>query len=65
LDRLNAPNDAAGFAALSAELEPLSAKLFGPGATIEKVGEPRDPLTARVKAKNAPESVADLLARLG
>ena len=64
-DRLNAPNDAAGFAALKAELEPLAAKLFGAGATIEKVGEPRDALAARVKATNGPASVADLLARLG
>jgi len=65
-DRLRAPNDAATFAKLEAELRPLVEKLYGSsGVTIEKVGEPRDVLSARVKASSAPESVADLYARLG
>jgi hypothetical protein len=64
-DRLHAPNDAAGFAALKAELAPLAEKLYGAsGVTIEQVGEARDVLAARVKAANAPASVAELGARL-
>ena len=65
-DRLRAPNDAETFVALQAELEPLTAKLYGAsGVTVEKVGEARDVLSARIKAANAPASVAELFTRLG
>ncbi len=65
-DRLRAPNDAAGFAALKGELAALAEKLYGgSGVSIEQVGEARDVLAARVKATNAPASVAELVARLG
>jgi len=65
-DRLHAPNDAAGFSKLEAELAPLAEKLYGASSsTIENVGAPRDALSARVRAKTAPASVSDLLARLG
>jgi hypothetical protein len=64
-DRLRAPSDDAGFAALKGELEPLAGKLYaGAPATIERVGGPRDLLGARVKS-SAGGSVAELLARLG
>lgn len=63
-DRLRAPTDDAGFAAFKAELEPIAAKLFaGAKATLERVGDARDVLTARVKA-SAGASVAELLARV-
>ena len=65
-DRLRAPNDDAGFSALKGELSALSEKLYGSsGVGIEKVGEARDVLAARVKTTNAPASVAELVARLG
>jgi hypothetical protein len=63
-DRLAAPADVAGFEALRAELDTLSKQLFSGGATVERAGESRDPLTARVKGSGA-ASVKDLLARLG
>jgi len=63
-DRLHAPADDAGFAAFKAELEPLVAKLYGGAkASIERIGDPREPLSARVTASASP-SVAELLARL-
>jgi hypothetical protein len=63
-DRLRAPTDDAGFAALRAELEPLVGKLY-PNATnaIERVGGTRELLGARVKS-NAHATTSDLLARL-
>jgi hypothetical protein len=65
-DRLRAPNDADGFSKLKAELEPLVDKLYGASnAAIEKVGTPRDALSARILAKSAPASVAELYTRLG
>jgi hypothetical protein len=63
-DRLAAPADDGGFAALRSELDAIGKKLFPGGATVERAGEPRDPLTARVKGSGA-SSVKDLLARLG
>jgi len=64
-DRLRAPSDDAGFAALKGELEPLVGKLYaGSPATIERVGGPRELLGARVKS-SARGTVAELLARLG
>ncbi|HEV8550539.1 MAG TPA: hypothetical protein VGQ57_15950 [Polyangiaceae bacterium] len=62
-DRLHAPSNAAGFEALKLELEPLVSKLYGVPATIERVGDDRDILGARVTVLAA-GSVADLLARL-
>jgi len=66
LDRLHAPADAAGFAELKAELEPLVARLF-PGASvgIEREGEARDPLSARIRAGAGAGSVDELFSRLG
>jgi hypothetical protein len=63
-DRLAAPADDGGFAALRTELDAIAKKLFSGGATVERAGEPRDPLSARVKGSGA-ASVKDLLARLG
>jgi hypothetical protein len=63
-DRLHAPSDEAGFAALKAELEPLAGKLFGGAAvTLERVGGPRELLAARVKSSRG-GTVAELLARV-
>lgn len=62
-DRLRAPSNAAGFEALKLELEPLVAKLYGVPATIERVGNDRELLAARVTVLSA-GSVAELLARL-
>jgi hypothetical protein len=65
-DRLRAPNDAATFSALQAELAPLTTKLYGgSGVTVEKVGEARDVLSVRVKAAQAPATVDELYQRLG
>jgi hypothetical protein len=65
-DRLRAPNDDATFAALGAELAPLTEKLYGAaGVSVEKVGEPRDVLSARIKAKSSPATVDELYNRLG
>jgi hypothetical protein len=63
-DRLAAPQDDAGFAALRSELEALGKKLFPGGTAVTHEGAPRDPLSARVKGSGA-ASVKDLLARLG
>jgi hypothetical protein len=63
-DRLAAPPDDAGFAALRSELDALGKKLFPGGATVERAGTPRDPLSARVEGVGV-ASVKDLLARLG
>lgn len=64
-DRLRAPNDAATYSALQAELAPLTERLFGAsGVTVERVGEARDVLSARIKAANAPASVDELYSRL-
>jgi hypothetical protein len=63
-DRLHAPPDAAGFAALEAELAPLAGKLYaGAQVSLERVGGPRELLAARVKSSAAP-SISDLLARI-
>jgi hypothetical protein len=65
-DRLRAPNDAPTFSALQAELAPLTAKLYGgSGVTVERVGEARDVLSARIRATSAPASVDELYQRLG
>lgn len=66
LDRLHAPADAAGFAELKAELEPLAARLY-PGAriSVERDGEPRDPLSARIRASAGESSLDELFSRLG
>src|SRR6185503_2460531 len=59
-DRLHASNDEAGFAKFAAELGPLAEKLYGASnAKVERVGTPRDPLSARVTAKTAPPSVSE------
>jgi hypothetical protein len=64
-DRLNAPNDDQGFAALSAELGPLLDKLYGAsGYTLERGAQAPEPLSLRVKASSSPE-LAGLLAKLG
>jgi hypothetical protein len=63
-DRLAAPTDDAGFAALKAELDAVGKKLFSGSVSVERAGTSRDPLSARVKGAGA-ASVKDLLARLG
>jgi hypothetical protein len=65
LDRLHAPPDATGFAELKTELDVLAGRLF-PGASpsIERDGEPRDPLSARVRSSVGAGSVDDLYSRL-
>lgn len=63
-DRLAAPADDAGFGALRSELDAIAKKLFTGGATVDRVGAPRDPLSARVRGSGV-ASVKDLLARLG
>ena len=66
LDRLHAPADAAGFAALKAELEPLATRLYpGANVSIEREGEARDPLSARIRASASAGSVDELFSRIG
>ncbi len=63
-DRLRAPSTAAGYAALEAELAPLTAKLFaGATVTLERIGGDRELVGAHVKA-SAAGSIAELLARV-
>ncbi len=47
-DRLNAPNDDAGYATIAGPLEEAAQRLFGGGAKLERTGSPRDPLTVRI-----------------
>lgn len=64
-DRLNAPNDDASFAEVSAELAPLLDKLYGAGSyQIERGAASPEPLSLRVKTQPAP-SLSALLATLG
>jgi hypothetical protein len=64
-DRLNAPNDDATFAEVSAELSPLLDKLYGAGAfSIERGPAVPEPLSLRVKTKSAP-ALSALLGALG
>jgi hypothetical protein len=64
-DRLNAPNDDASFAEVSAELAALLDKLYGAGGyRIERGPLSPEPLSLRVKAGSAP-TLASLLAKLG
>lgn len=64
-DRLNAPNDDASFAELSATVAPLLDKLYGASSyTIERGPLAPEPLSVRVKAPSAP-SLSALLAKLG
>ena len=63
-DRLAAPPDDGGFAALESELDVLGKTLFPGGVAVAREGTPRDPLSARVKGSGV-ASVKDLLARLG
>ncbi|HTQ02259.1 MAG TPA: hypothetical protein VMI54_00330 [Polyangiaceae bacterium] len=63
-DRLRAPADDAHFGALKDELASLGGKLYaGSNVTIERMGDARDVLGARLKASSAP-SIAELLARV-
>ena len=65
LDRLHAPPDAGGFAEWKAELEPFAARLFPAGsATIEREGEARDPLSARIRAGAGAANVDELFSRI-
>lgn len=65
LDRMRAPANAEGFAALKGELEALGRRLYGQtSVTVERVGDDLEPLGARLKA-SAPVPLADLLARFG
>ena len=64
LDRLNAPNDDATFAAEQGELQAVATKLFGEGATVVRDGnDPREPFTVRLRAAKA-KALADLASRL-
>jgi len=64
-DRLNAPNEDATFAEVSAEVAPLLDKLFGAGGYALERGAPKpEPLSLRVKANSAPALPA-LLSALG
>ena len=64
-DRLAAPNQTTTVAAVKAELEGFAGKLFeGAGLEITPVGEPRQLLTLRISARQAP-GLAALLERLG
>jgi hypothetical protein len=64
-DRLNAPNDDASFAQVSADCAPLLDKLYGAGGyVIERGAGAPEPLAFSVKAKSDP-SLAALLATLG
>jgi hypothetical protein len=64
-DRLNAPNDDATFAELSAELTPLLEKLFGAGNYGVERGAPApEAFSLRVKTKTSP-ALSALLSTLG
>lgn len=63
-DRLHAPNDSDTFDALSDTLGALARRLFGEGATVDRVGDPRAPF--RVRLGGASEvGLEALAARLG
>ncbi|MCA9578776.1 MAG: hypothetical protein R3B40_14245 [Polyangiales bacterium] len=63
-DRLLAPNSEETVAAVKPALEATLAKLYpGQQATIESVGEAREPLTLRITV-DSDATAADLLARL-
>ncbi len=64
-DRLNAPNDDATFAEVSAELSPLLDKLFGAGAhSVSRGPGLPEAFSLRVKAQSKP-TLSALLASLG
>jgi hypothetical protein len=64
VDRAATANDDDSFAALRSELEPTLAKVYGGAAVrVERVGTPKELLTARITASDAP-SAATLLSRL-
>tara|TARA_A100001037_G_scaffold242207_1_gene222573 strand:+ start:2136 stop:2711 length:576 start_codon:yes stop_codon:yes gene_type:complete len=63
-DRLGAANDADGFAALKAELDPVLAKLFGgTDYEVSQDSDPKRPLTVDIKASSG-FSPAQLLENL-
>lgn len=65
VDRLAAPNSDEGYAAVQSEFEALAVRVFGDGATVERVegDEPRRVLGAELCA-NKSEDLDTLLARL-
>jgi hypothetical protein len=64
VDRLEAKNDDAGFAALRPELEAALARIYADVPfELAREGSDRDVLTARIRARGAPD-VAALRARL-
>ncbi len=63
-DRLGAPNDESTFTAVQPELAAFAKRLFGDGATLTRVGEPRQLFSVTIKAAGAP-SLATLLERAG
>jgi hypothetical protein len=66
LDRLHAPPTDSGFALLRAELDDFGNKLYlGAPIAVERTGEARDALAARLTASDAHPTLAELAARLG
>jgi hypothetical protein len=63
VDRLNAPNDAATFAALESEIAGYVRSVLGQDAAISREGTPRDALAVRIRRAND-EPVADIAHRL-
>jgi hypothetical protein len=64
-DRLRAPSSPEGYQSLERELSAFARELWTAGSVgVERVGEPGDPLGARVRAAGAEGGVASLLARL-
>jgi hypothetical protein len=63
-DRLAAPNTAETFEAMKPLLEGLAKRLFGDGASVEPVGEPREPFRARLRSAGPGPGLDGLLERL-
>jgi hypothetical protein len=63
LDRLHAPNDAAGFAGLESEIGSFVRPLLGDGTSIVREGNEREPLSVRIRRPNH-EPVAEVAKKL-
>ncbi|MEM9070194.1 MAG: hypothetical protein AAGE52_16925 [Myxococcota bacterium] len=53
-DRLHAPNTDESFAVLKGLIETIAKEIFGTDARVERTGDARDALGARVTIENAP-----------
>lgn len=54
VDRLSYPNTDATWASMSGTIQSVASELLGRDVTLDRDGEPREPLTARITVKDAP-----------